>query len=72
MKHNIEKADDDAFYEELREHYSESEIVELGMWCAENVGAGSFVRTLNIISWDQACELNPMTRENSKRKGFAA
>lgn len=72
LKHNIEKADDDAFYEELREHYSESEIVELGMWCAENVGAGSFVRTLNIISWDQACELNPMTRENSKRKGFAA
>lgn len=61
LKHDIAKADDDAFYAELREHFSDSEIVELGLWCAENVGAGSFVRTLNIISWSEACELNPQT-----------
>lgn len=72
LKHDISKADDDGFYAELREHFSESEIVELGMWCAENVGAGSFVRTLNIISWDQACELNPMTRKNAQEKTAAA
>ena len=66
LKHDISKADNDAFYEELKAHFSESEIIELGMWCAENVGAGSFVRTLNIISWGQACELNPMTNRNAK------
>ena len=66
LKHDISKADDDAFYEELKAYFSESEIIELGMWCAENVGAGSFVRTLNIISWGQACELNPMTNRNVK------
>ena len=66
LKHDISKADNDAFYSELKAHFSESEIIELGMWCAENVGAGSFVRTLNIISWGQACELNPMTNKNAK------
>lgn len=68
LKHDIARADSDAFYAELREHFSESEIVELGLWCAENVGAGSFVRTLGIITWEQACELNPMTAKNSGGK----
>ena len=65
MKHDIAKADDDAFYAELRTQFSDAEIVELGLWCAENVGAGSFVRTLNLISWDEACALNPATAENA-------
>ena len=64
LKHDLSKADDDGFYAELREHFTESEIVELGLWCAENVGAGSFVRTLNIISWTEACRLNPLTGRN--------
>jgi len=68
MKHDLSKADDDAFYAELKRQFSESEIVELGLWCAENVGAGSFVRTLQIISWDQACELNPQTAENARKR----
>ncbi len=72
LKHDISKADDDGFYAELKEHFSDSEIVELGLWCAENVGAGSFVRTLNIISWAEACELNPRTAENAQRKEAAA
>jgi len=72
LKHDISKADDDAFYAELKSHFSDSEIVELGLWCAENVGAGSFVRTLNIISWTQACELNPQTAQNSQTKEAAA
>lgn len=65
LKHDIARADNDAFYAELKAHFSDSEIVELGLWCAENVGAGSFVRTLNIISWDEACELNPLTARNA-------
>ena len=72
LKHDIARADNDEFYVELKAHFSESEIIELGMWCAENVGAGSFVRTLNIISWDQACALNPMTAENAKMQNTSA
>ena len=72
LKHDISRADDDRFYAELKEHFSDSEIVELGLWCAENVGAGSFVRTLNIISWAEACELNPQTAQNSQKKDAAA
>ena len=69
LKHDIAKADDDAFYEELKQHFSDAEIVELGLWCAENAGAGSFVRTLNIISWADACELNPRTAKHASAAG---
>ena len=72
LKHDLAKADDDAFYAQLREHFSSEEIVELGLWCAENVGAGSFVRTLNIITWDEACKLNPQTASNAQGKSAAA
>lgn len=68
LKHDIAKADNDAFYAELKAQFSDSEIVELGLWCAENVGAGSFVRTLDIITWEQACEINPATARNSGGK----
>ncbi len=68
MKNDLEKADNDGFYAELKAHFSDEEIVELGLWCAENVGAGSFVRTLDIITWDQACELNPLTAKNAGKK----
>ena len=61
-----------AFYAELKEHFTESEIVELGLWCAENVGAGSFVRTLSIITWEQACELNPQTAANAGKASAAS
>lgn len=72
LKHDIAGADNDAFYAELKENFSEPEIVELGLWCAENVGAGSFVRTLSIITWIEACELNPQTAANSEKKRSAA
>ncbi len=65
IKWDIDKADSDEFYDDLRKHFTESEIVELGLWCAENEGAGKFVRTLNIVTWDQACELNPQTAKNA-------
>lgn len=71
LKHDISKADNDDFYAELHAEFSDSEIIELGMWCAENVGAGSFVRTLDIIAWDQACELNPLTGKNAQKRVVA-
>ena len=69
IKWDIDKADSDAFYDDLRKHFTESEIVELGLWCAENEGAGKFVRTLDILSWEAACELNPATAKNAAKRG---
>lgn len=51
--------DSDEVYDQLREHFSEEEIVELGLFCAETDGAGKFVRSLQVLTWDEACEINP-------------
>ena len=51
--------DSDAVYDELRRHFSEEEIIELGLFCAETDGAGKFVRSLSVLTWDEACEINP-------------
>ncbi len=59
FKAGDEPVDSDAVYAALRRHFSEEEIVELGMLCAQTVGVGRLVRSLNIVSWEQACELNP-------------
>lgn len=39
----------DELYAELREHFSESEIVELGMTCAFFVGFGRLAATWNMV-----------------------
>jgi hypothetical protein len=39
---------DAAFYDRLREHYSEEEIVELGAFIGFNVGYHTFFRTLDF------------------------
>jgi AhpD family alkylhydroperoxidase len=40
---------DDAFYDRLREHFSESQIVELGLNVALFVGVGRFAATLHMV-----------------------
>jgi AhpD family alkylhydroperoxidase len=57
--------DSDAVYETLRKHFSEEEIIELAMLCAQTVGVGRLVRSLNILSWEEACELNPALMEKA-------
>jgi AhpD family alkylhydroperoxidase len=64
FKAGDEPIDNDAVYEDLRRHFSEEEIIELGMLCAQTVGVGRLVRSLNIISWEEACELNPALAES--------
>lgn len=39
---------DEAFYDRLREHYSDAEIVELGVFIGFNVGYHTFFRTLDF------------------------
>ena len=60
FKSGDDAIDSDAVYEELRRHFSEEEIIELGLFCGETVGAGRLVRSMSIITWGEACELNPL------------
>jgi AhpD family alkylhydroperoxidase len=59
FKSGDEAIDADAVYDRLRQQFSEEEIIELGMLCAQTVGVGRFVRSLDILTWEEACELNP-------------
>lgn len=59
FKAGDDPVDSDEVYAALRRHFGEEEIVELGMLCAQTVGVGRLVRSLNIVSWEEACELNP-------------
>ena len=55
-EHAIDK---DEVYQELAKHFSDEEIIELGLFCAETDGAGKLVKSFNVLSWEDACELNP-------------
>jgi AhpD family alkylhydroperoxidase len=55
--------DSDEIFAQLHQHFSDEEIIELGLFCAETDGVGKFVRSLNVISWQEACSLNPNLRD---------
>jgi AhpD family alkylhydroperoxidase len=63
FKSGDEAIDSDTVYQNLRRHFSEEEIIELGMLCAQTVGVGRLVRSLEILSWQEACALNPALAE---------
>ncbi len=65
FKSGDEAIDSDAVYDGLRRHFSEEEIIELAMLCAQTVGVGRLVRSLNVLSWKEACELNPALLEKA-------
>lgn len=51
---------DDAVYAELQQHFTDAEIIELGMLAGEVMGGGAFARSLAVASWEEACQLNPL------------
>jgi AhpD family alkylhydroperoxidase len=51
--------DKDEVYQALAKHFSDEEIIELGLLCAQTDGVGKFVKSLNVLSWEEACEINP-------------
>jgi AhpD family alkylhydroperoxidase len=55
-EHAIDK---DEVYADLGKHFSDEEIIEIGMLCAQTDGVGKLVKSLNVVSWEEACELNP-------------
>lgn len=62
-------ADDDAVFDELKRHFSEEEIVELGLFCGTVLGAGGFAKLLKVVTWAEVCELRP---ELAKLRGIGA
>jgi AhpD family alkylhydroperoxidase len=61
-EHAIDK---DEVYTDLAKHFSDEEIIELGLFCAEVDGVGKFVKSLNVLSWEEACELNPKLKPDT-------
>ena len=55
-EHAIDK---DEVYSDLQQHFSDEEIIELGMLCAQTDGVGKLVKSLNVVSWEEACTLDP-------------
>jgi AhpD family alkylhydroperoxidase len=60
---------DDAVYDELREHFTEAQIVELGMWAAFCVGFGRLAATWHMVEelptafQDDTTTLSPWNQE---------
>jgi AhpD family alkylhydroperoxidase len=63
--------DSDEVYDDLREHFSEEEIIELGLFCGETDGSGKLVRSWRVLSWDEACALNPDLRNLDEKPAAA-
>ena len=59
FKQGEQAIDKDEVYTDLAKHFNDEEIIELGLFCAEVDGVGKFVKSLNVLSWEEACELNP-------------
>jgi alkylhydroperoxidase family enzyme len=64
FKDSDEGIDSDKVYEDLKKHFSEEEIIELALLCAQTDGVGKFARSLKMRTWEEACELQPKLRLN--------
>jgi AhpD family alkylhydroperoxidase len=51
--------DSDEVFEELRRHFSDEEIIDLAVLCGVLDGGGKFAKALQVITWAQACEVQP-------------
>jgi AhpD family alkylhydroperoxidase len=58
--------DRDEVYEELKRYFSDEEIIELGLLCGMTDGVGKLVKSFNVLSWDDACDLNPKLAQSMK------
>jgi alkylhydroperoxidase family enzyme len=54
--------DSDQVYDELKRHFTEEEIIELALLCAETDGVGKFARSLQMLTWEEACDIEPRLR----------
>jgi alkylhydroperoxidase family enzyme len=67
FKSGDDGVDSDEAYADIKRHFSEEEIIELALLCAETDGVGKFARSLQMRTWDEACELQPELRERGEK-----
>lgn len=63
FKQGDDGIDSDEVYADLKQHFSEEEIIELALLCGETDGVGKFARSLNLRSWEEACAIQPRLQE---------
>jgi alkylhydroperoxidase family enzyme len=71
FKEREDAIDSDEVYADLKAHFSEEEIVELGLLCAETDGVGKFARSLRMRTWEEACAIQPLLRSTSTAREAA-
>jgi AhpD family alkylhydroperoxidase len=65
FKQGEQAIDRDEVYGDLAEHFTDEEIIELGLFCAQVDGVGKFVKSLNVVSWEDACEFDPRLKADA-------
>jgi alkylhydroperoxidase family enzyme len=67
FKEGDDGVDSDAVYEDIKKYFSEEEIIELALLCANTDGVGKFARSLQMRTWEEACDIQPMLRARMKQ-----
>ena len=71
FKDGDDAIDSDEVYADLKAHFTEEEIVELGLLCAETDGVGKFARSLRMRTWEDACAIQPLLRAKTATREAA-
>ena len=50
----------------MKKHSSDEELIELGLLCGMTDGVGKLVKSFNVLSWKDACDLNPELTQRMK------
>jgi AhpD family alkylhydroperoxidase len=64
--------DSDQVFDDLRKHFTDDEIIDLGVLCGVLDGGGKFAKALEVITWAQACEVQPTLSTLQEHVGAAA
>src|ERR1035437_3248989 len=62
FKDSDDGIDSDDVYSDMKKHFSDEEIIELALLCAETDGVGKFARSLKMRTWEEACSLQPLLK----------
>ena len=59
---------DDAEWDGIAAHFSDEELIELGLVLSLVTGGGTFAKALQVVGWDEVCDLRPEMQRALQRK----
>ena len=65
FKSSDDGIDSDDVYSDLKKYFSDEEIIELALLCAETDGVGKFARSLRMRTWEEACSIQPLLKQQA-------